>query len=162
MKAVDSVPPKVFCEPHSYSAEVQRVSKMLREKGIRITQNRLQLLDVFIGARHPINQKEIEDRLREIPDRVTLYRNLRFFVKHNIIHKIEVNDSLTTYSLNRIHVDANHTSEHLHFYCNICNKVVCMPQYSIKKYDLPEGFRQQSSKLIVNGTCDVCNGIERK
>lgn len=157
METVDRVPPKAFRERHSYSEEVLEVAQILKEKGVRVTQNRVELLNVLNDAGHPLNQKEIEERLSVTPDRVTLYRNLRFFVDNKIIHKIEVNGSLTSYSFNRIHFDEAHSAEHLHFYCSICHKVICMPQHGIKKYDLPKGFSQQSTKLIVNGICNICN-----
>ncbi len=155
METVDCLPPKAFRNRHRNSTET--VTHILKKKGVRVTQNRVDLLDILNDAQHPLNQKDIEERLSVKPDRVTLYRNLRFFVDHKIIHKIEVNDSLTSYSLNRTFIEEEHSEEHLHFYCSVCHKVICMPQLSIKEYDLPEGFSQQSSKLIVNGICNICN-----
>lgn len=157
METVDRMPPKALRERHSKSVEDLAVVQILKKNGIRVTQNRVELLNILNDARHPLNQKDIEEQLSTTPDRVTLYRNLRFFVDHKIIHKIEINGSLTSYSVNRTHIDHGHSAEHLHFYCSICHKVTCMPQHGIKKYDLPDGFSQQSSKLIVNGICNICN-----
>ncbi len=130
---------------------------ILKQKGVKVTQNRLELVNILEKANNPLNQKDIESRLKEQPDRVTLYRNLKFLVDHEMVHKIEVNGSVTSYSLNRVNLTDGHNSEHLHFHCSTCNKVICMPQCLIKEYDLPEGFTQQSSKLIVDGTCNLCN-----
>jgi len=133
-------------------------NSILKEKGIKITQNRLELLEVLEKSENPINPKEIEKQLNISLDRVTLYRNLKFFVDNKIVHKIEVNGSITTYSLNRSILNKAHSnSEHLHFHCNLCDGVTCMPQCKIKEHDLPKGFVQQSSQLIVNGICNVCS-----
>lgn len=157
METVARRPPEAFREHYSKATDGIAVAQILKKNGIRVTQNRVELLNILNDARYPVNQKDIEERLRVTPDRVTLYRNLKFFVDENIIHKIEINGSLTSYSLNRITLDEGHSAEHLHFYCSICHKVICMPQHGIKKYELPQGFSQQSSKLIVNGICNICN-----
>ncbi|MGQ1787372.1 MULTISPECIES: Fur family transcriptional regulator [unclassified Saccharicrinis] len=130
---------------------------ILKQKGLKITQQRLELLEALGEASHPLNQKDIENALSEQTDRVTLYRNLKSLVGNEIIHKIEVNGSVTSYSINRKIFNEEYNAEHLHFHCNICNRVTCMPQCEIAKYDLPAGFIQQSSKLIVNGICNLCN-----
>ena len=157
IETVNHMSSKAFGEHHNKATEGLVVAQILKKNRIRVTQNRVELLNILNDAQHPLNQKDIEELLSATPDRVTLYRNLRFFVDRKIIHKIEVNGSLTSYSLNRAHVVDGHSAEHLHFYCSICHKVICMRQHGIKKYELPQGFIQQSSKLIVNGICNICN-----
>ena len=135
---------------------------LLRERGLKVTLNRLDLLKVISAATNPISTKEIELRLEKQPDRVTLYRNLKFFVEKAILSKIEVNESVVTYSFNH-NVGSGHPSEeHLHFHCNRCDKVICMPQCRVTKYELPDGFIQQSCKMIVEGVCDKCNSEKTK
>ncbi|GAF02938.1 Fur family transcriptional regulator [Saccharicrinis fermentans] len=130
---------------------------ILKQKGLKVTQNRLELVTLLKEAIHPMNQKDIEATLSGQSDRVTIYRNLKSLVKNEVIHKIEVNGSITSYSINRNIFNTEYDTEHLHFHCNICHQITCMPQCKIKQYELPEGYIQQSSKLIINGICKLCS-----
>jgi len=130
---------------------------ILKQKGLKVTQNRLDLVNLLKEAVHPLNHKDIENTLSRQTDRVTIYRNLKSLVKNEIIHKIEVNGTLTSYSINRKIFNTEYETEHLHFHCTICDQITCMPQCKIKKYELPEGYIQQSSKLIINGICKLCS-----
>ncbi|WP_075590385.1 Fur family transcriptional regulator [Labilibacter marinus] len=132
------------------------IHKIFKHKKIKITANRLDIANILSNSKHPLNTKEIESKLNE-PDRVTLYRNLKLLVELEVLHKIEVNGSTVSYAFNHSITDVNKNKEHLHFHCNICNKVICMPQHKINSYNLPEGFIQEKCKLIVDGICNICN-----
>ncbi|TLX77811.1 transcriptional repressor [Labilibacter sediminis] len=132
------------------------IEELLKLKGVRSTGIRLKLIQVLMNSEYPLQQKEIEERWDEHIDRVTLYRNLKFLTSIGIIHKIEVSEFITSYNVNNLD-DAEESSEHLHFHCVDCDKVICMPQHTIDEYKLPEGFMPANKKLIIDGTCKWCN-----
>ncbi len=132
-------------------------SGFLRDNGIKATRVRIRLLDILYEAQYPIQQKEIERRWGEDIDRVTLYRNLKTLSNLSIIHKIEVSESVTSYKLSSHNYLGKQYAEHAHFHCAVCNKVICMPQYKVGEYQMPEGFKQIKSKIIIEGVCKWCN-----
>jgi Fur family ferric uptake transcriptional regulator len=75
----------------------------------------------------------------------------------NVIHKIDVNNSVSIYHINIGDDIYDIKSEHLHFHCVLCDRVVCMPQCNICSFELPKGFTQHKQKLIIDGICKWCN-----
>ncbi len=133
------------------------ISRILNSVGLKVTPVRVALMEVLIRSEIPLQQKDIEVSMLEPIDRVTLYRNLKLLTKKNIIHKIEVNDSITTYNIVKANGESIEDEEHPHFHCDTCNKVFCLPGVTINNLTLPSGFEQTSQKLIIDGICKSCN-----
>lgn len=133
------------------------IPEALKIKGIKVTQFRIRLLEVLESAKYPMQQKEIEELWGFNLDRVTLYRTLKSFSEKGIIHKIEVNESVTSYKLASINTESDEYIDHAHFHCSICGKVICLPQCEVKRFELPEGFEQIRGKVIIEGVCKFCN-----
>jgi Fur family ferric uptake transcriptional regulator len=75
-------------------------------------------------------------------------------IENQIIHKIVVDNQLVKYAL----TENNPINEkHIHFYCNQCGTVECLPDTEINTPQLPAGYSQVQTDLIVKGFCDKCN-----
>ena len=84
-------------------------------------------------------------------DRATIYRTLKKFKDKDIIHPIATESTITKYVLKK------DPEEHLHFKCNHCGDIMCLPEVQMSDYQLPPGFTKQESNFLVIGTCNSCN-----
>jgi len=136
-----------------YKALIMNIEEFLKSKGIKSTSIRTRLLEILDSSNYPVSYREIDASIGNDFDRVTLYRNLKFLSDKKIIHKIDVNETNTSYNITK----EGKFIDHPHFYCQQCEKVICLPQNTIDKIYLPDGFEQKSQKFIINGTCNLCN-----
>jgi Fur family ferric uptake transcriptional regulator len=131
------------------------IKQLLQQAGIQETPFRVRVADILQKASRALTSKEIEEQLGTSPDRVTLYRTLKLFVDKQIVHKIEVSESLVAY---RLRSDDNTPApNHAHFHCTMCDAVYCLPEIPVVPPMLPEGFEQHQNRLLVDGTCKICN-----
>lgn len=105
-------------------------------------------------ANEALSETEIRERLTGNYDRTTFYRSFKTLMEHKIIHKITVDNQLVKYALDRT-VAAQ--EEHAHFYCNECNAVQCMDSIPVPKYQLPVGYSEIETDVLIKGTCAKCS-----
>jgi len=137
-------------------AKTESISSLIRDKGLNITEIRRRLINLLIAPGTALTQKEIEEALETemgSVDRVTLYRNLRVLMEKHLIHQISIDANTVKYKL----AGAHKKLDHPHFHCSHCDKILCMPQISIKEDMLPGGYIIESSNLIIEGICALCN-----
>ncbi|PWE01447.1 Fur family transcriptional regulator [Marinilabilia rubra] len=134
-------------------AFMEDVVAYIKSFGLSGTLIRKQIISCLWGDGIALTQKEIEERLPGETDRVTLYRTLRLFTEKGVIHKIVIDEDTRKYKL----AGSFRKSDHAHFHCIKCNKLLCMPQLNVDLNGLPAGFRYQSAKLVVEGICDFCS-----
>ncbi|MCU4163161.1 Fur family transcriptional regulator [Carboxylicivirga caseinilyticus] len=125
----------------------------LSEFGLSRTAIRTKLVQILMDANEALSSKEIEAFLDDNIDRVTLYRTIKLFEEKKLIHKIVVDEQITKYRL----IKPNKNTEHPHFHCVRCDKVVCLPDTPLPCCDLPEGFSVSNQNTIIEGTCQKCN-----
>nr|WP_321407324.1 transcriptional repressor [uncultured Carboxylicivirga sp.] len=128
-------------------------NEFLSEFGLSRTAIRTKLVQILMDANEALSSKEIEAFLDDNIDRVTLYRTIKLFEEKKLIHKIVVDEQITKYRL----IKPNKNTEHPHFHCVRCDKVVCLPDTPLPCCDLPEGFSVSNQNTIIEGTCQKCN-----
>ena len=128
------------------------IQKLLHAYGLAETAIRKQVIECLWGDSVALTQKELEDQLPANTDRVTLYRTLKLFLQRGILHKIVIDDQTRKFKL----AGRFRKSDHAHFYCIHCKKLLCMPQLNIDMSLLPSGFQFQSARMVVEGICDNC------
>lgn len=132
------------------------VQAILQKHKLRKTPIRVQVLGVFSGKEEAISHSELEKELVDT-DRVTLYRTLKTFEESGIIHNVMDGTGVTRYALCQGTCEHDHHQDnHAHFNCLTCGKTVCLEGVVIPHLDLPEGFQQESSHLIIKGNCELC------
>jgi Fur family ferric uptake transcriptional regulator len=138
-------------------ADMEIIADFLKSHGLAGTVIRKQVLNQLWEDETALTQKEIEERLPTETDRVTLYRTLKLFTEKGILHKIVLNGDTQKYKR------AGHfrKSDHAHFYCSQCHKLLCMPQLDVDLSDLPPGFHFSSASLVVEGICDHCSNVAK-
>lgn len=88
-------------------------------------------------------------------DRSSIFRTLRLFCEHHLLHEIDDGSGYQKYCLCRCD-DENHLS-HIHFTCTNCGKTFCLKQYTIPLVQLPEGFEVADVEYVVKGLCPQCS-----
>jgi Fe2+ or Zn2+ uptake regulation protein len=91
----------------------------IKEKGHRITQARAAILDLFENTDRPIEAKAIHTMLAKIGIRVnvtTVYREIEFLLKENIIEKVPLKDT-------ELHYEMKGRPHHHHLMWTECGKI---------------------------------------
>ena len=101
-----------------------------------------------------VSEEEIKQKVEGNYDRTTFYRSFKTLIEKNIIHKIVVDNQLVKYAITE---SSRVSQNHVHFYCNQCGMVECMPDAEINFPPLPAGYRQVETELIIKGYCNNCN-----
>ena len=134
-----------------------RTEDLLKEHGLRLTDSRLKILDVFLTSGHALSHADIEKKMNESLDRVTVYRTLTSFLDKGLVHKVIDDSEASKYAL--CHNDCSsheHHDNHVHFKCNSCGTSNCLNEISIPKINLPKGYQLAEANLLIEGICPNC------
>ncbi len=126
---------------------------ILKSHNLKRTSCREGIIDVVMTAKLAMSENEIRKQLAGNYDRTTFYRSFKTLEEHKIIHKIVVDNQLVKYALDNT---LTHKDEHAHFYCNECNTVKCMDNVPVQKYQLPDGYSDAETEVLIKGICSNC------
>ena len=127
--------------------------EILNNNKLKRTSCREGIIDVVIEAKQALSENEIRERLAGNYDRTTFYRSFKTLEEHKILHKIVVNNQLVKYALDNA---VTHKDEHAHFYCNECQTVKCLDAIPVLNYQLPDGYSNDETEVLIKGTCAIC------
>ncbi|MDX8340247.1 transcriptional repressor [Draconibacterium sp. IB214405] len=127
--------------------------EILNSHKLKRTSCREGIIDVVMEAGEALSENEIRERLAGNYDRTTFYRSFKTLVEHHIIHKIVIDNQLVKYALDD---QVTHKYAHAHFYCNTCNTVKCLDNLPVQHYNLPDGYAEEETEVLIKGTCSVC------
>jgi Fur family ferric uptake transcriptional regulator len=135
---------------------------ILKAHKLRNTSFRQQVIELFQQSEATLSLKDLEKGLGE-HDRVTLYRTLKAFEDHGIIHKVPTEDAQVFYGLCRDHCSPKeHMHDHAHFSCRVCQNVFCV---DLASYELPrqslDGFTVEHTEILLEGICAECTKKDR-
>ena len=126
---------------------------ILNNHHLKRTSCREGILKVVQTADQALSENEIRERLEGNYNRTTFYRSFKTLEEHHIIHKIVIDNQLVKYALDN---SLTLKDEHAHFYCNECNTVKCMDNIPVQKYQLPEGYSDTETEVLIKGVCSNC------
>lgn len=133
------------------------LEQKLEAKGIKPTTMRNLVLGHLLQQRSAISLSELEKALSPV-DRITVYRTLKTFEEHCLVHSIDDGTGASKYALCKEDCDDSpHHDLHVHFYCNTCNETFCLPKTLIPAITLPTGFKPEEMSLVMKGVCQQCN-----
>ncbi|SEM80932.1 Fur family transcriptional regulator, ferric uptake regulator [Mucilaginibacter gossypiicola] len=135
---------------------MKELEKQLQEKQIKPTAMRLVVLDYLLKQTSAVSLTDMEVSLKKT-DRVTLYRTVKTFEEHGLVHRVEDGTGVTKFALCQPDCTANgHHDLHIHFYCTNCKETHCLPRTHIPEIMLPDGYDRQEINLLVKGLCAAC------
>lgn len=126
---------------------------ILNNHHLKRTSCREGILKVVQTAKQALSENEIRERLEGNYNRTTFYRSFKTLEEHHIIHKIVIDNQLVKYALDNT---VTHKEEHAHFYCKECNTVKCMENIPVQKYQLPDGYSDTETEVLIKGLCSLC------
>jgi Fur family transcriptional regulator, ferric uptake regulator len=128
---------------------------LLKKNKLKITKNRIAVLNVLQNSFKPLNHSEIMESLDNSQhwDRVTVYRILSEFTDKKLIKTLHSNERMTYFELIKPLEE-----QHAHWVCEKCGKIECLKEdsyeFSIKKSDV---FFINSIEILIKGNCGNCH-----
>ncbi len=131
--------------------------KLLEKTGLKNTSSRRSVLSVFIDNEFALNYHEIQEKLQEKLDKVTIYRSLKKFEEVGIIHQVPDMSGTIRYALCAHQCNNNHHKDsHVHFNCQKCEKTYCIEDTQIPLISLPKNYLIDDMMVLVRGICNDC------
>ena len=138
---------------------MREVTASCEMRGLRLTEIRLQVLELIANAQKPIKAYDLLDRLKDARSNAappTVYRALDFLIENGFIHKLQ---SINAY-VSCHHPSVVHQVPFL--ICDVCESAteICDERVSGLLSDQAKafGFSPRAQTLEVHGTCKRCVG----
>lgn len=136
------------------------VISILRQKGLRLTDGRLQILELLHHEAGALSHREINGKLNKNHDPVTTYRTLVSFRKRGLVHAVlDPGSGGIKYCLNKPGLPENHA----HFKCKVCESLTCMALdvERVASISIPAGYESSNYMFVVEGLCAKCKEVAR-
>jgi Fur family transcriptional regulator, ferric uptake regulator len=134
------------------------IVELLRAKGMRITKNRVQIIDTLLRAEKPLSLDEIQTRTGAdagAPDYATVFRVMTLLESLQVAQKVNLHRSCSYYEL------INPQRHYDHIICTACGRVTlmidsCPVERVERKIEKRYGFSDIRHSLEFFGTCREC------
>jgi Fur family transcriptional regulator, ferric uptake regulator len=139
---------------------MSQILTSLKASNLRHTEAREAVLSEFMTGQYALAHADIESKLAEKYDRVTIYRTLKTFVDKGLIHKVLDDVGGMKYAICKAECNTaehHHNHDHVHFKCSMCGQTTCLESVVIPAMILPAGYKKQEMNLLVQGICSLCN-----
>ena len=128
--------------------------KSLKQAGLKLTSTRRALLRILLQEHGPFSIEELQHKLDDSCDIVTIYRNMTAFLEQGMVAACDFGDGLMRYEWQ----DPNHQHHH-HIICQNCRQVeeleLCVVE-ELEKLISKRGYAQVSHRLEFYGICQNC------
>lgn len=131
----------------------EKVVTILKENALKITQNRLDVLSVFLGSEKAFSLLDLEKLFHSKHDRSSIFRSLQIYSKKGILEKFCNASGTAIYALNQHKSDCTGNS---HFRCKDCEAVVSLPGLPAEYLQLLGTKKMETMHLLIEGTCEKC------
>ncbi|AYV65492.1 transcriptional repressor [Niallia circulans] len=135
---------------------IERAKNLLKEKNIRLTPQRLELINILSKDNKHWTVDEIYHVLNENMPSVsitTVYNNVHLFTELQLLKEIQFGEGLSKYEWKK--------EEHYHIVCSDCGEIVDIWYPTLREV---EAFAKSISKFHISshslqfyGTCEQCS-----
>jgi len=133
-----------------------KAEQRLESRRIQPTAMRLRVLRYLSDRRVAVSLSDLEHHFSNA-DRTTLYRTLKTFQEHGLVHQIYDESGSTKYALCAEDCTCTYPDDmHAHFYCSSCENTFCFQNLSLPTIDLPDGFKPSYGNFVITGQCPDC------
>lgn len=137
----------------------QEATAILKENKLKITQNRLDVLAVFLGSDKAFSLLDLEKKLYCQHDRSSIFRSLQIYSQKGILEKFCNASGTALYTLNPNNPNCNGKS---HFKCKDCETVVSLPNLPPEYLQLLGKNKIETMNVLIEGTCEKCQNKNPK
>jgi len=129
---------------------------LLSKQGLSKTRTRVNILHLLMRSDSPLSGKDICKGLTSKCDKSTVYRTLNSLFEKNLLQRIIIDYEVKYALRDKHHASSTAETDHVHFKCIRCEKVMCMKDLLVDDYNLPEGFVKKENQFLIIGTCKEC------
>lgn len=142
----------------AFEEERKVFNRFIRNKNLRHSEQRLQIMDVFLKTEKHLSAEDLYDMVRKKNPSIgyaTIYRTMKLLTEAGLCRELQADDRTTRYE--HLH---NH-EHHDHLICTECGKMVEFEVPEIE--DLQEktarenGFILKNHRLELYGLCSNCS-----
>src|SRR5689334_21239277 len=142
---------------HNARGFVREVAAVCEQRGLRLTEIRMQVLELIAAQEKPVKAYDLLDKLKDDRSNAappTVYRALDFLLENGFIHKLEsINAFVSCHHPNEAH-------QVPFLICDVCSSAVevCDPRVAklLTEQARDYGFRPSAQTLEVHGVCARC------
>lgn len=144
----------------SKAIEEKDFAGILKEKNLRVTFPRMEILRVLKSSSKPVTVFEIHSKVSEQGfDLATVYRTINSFLDKRLVTDIDFKDDYKRYELI---IDRHH---HHHIVCRKCGKVenidICLTDKMEQEVE-KKGYRDITHSLEFFGVCEICSSDKKQ
>lgn len=146
-----------MCQYNKDEGIYNMYSNLLKDKNIKITKNRLLLLETMDKLNKVFNVDDIYESLKRNNHKInisTIYRNINTFYENGILDKITEVNGIIYYQLQQ--------NNHFHYLiCTQCSQIIPLEECPLKEIEdelsKNTGYTIESHNLEFRGICPSCN-----
>lgn len=134
-----------------YEQRISQVKEILNNHGIRVSHQRLLVLDYLImHPDHPTADSIYKDLkiLDPVISQATVYNTLNLLVEKKIIKELDFNMTSKRYEFKK--------PNHGHFICESCGKIEDIDVDNLEYPEILDGYEIDSVEVIFRGICPEC------
>jgi Fur family transcriptional regulator, ferric uptake regulator len=128
-------------------------------KSARNTTAKTEIQELILASSVALSHHEIQESLKGLCDRVTIYRVLSRLLDNGVIHKILNVDGVVKYAGCHSCAESHshsHNHNHIHFSCQKCKSVICLEDVK-PIYTLPKNYKVSEMNFMLSGFCPQCS-----
>jgi len=140
----------------------EKLRAYLRRKGLKITQQRQEIAEKFLGANRHLSAEELYQSIRRTHPEVglsTVYRTLKLLVDAGLASRRDFGDGIMRYE------PCSDEGHHDHLICIRCGAIIEFENQKIealqKEVAALKGFTVTRHRLEIYGYCEKCRSSGR-
>ncbi|PQO38028.1 Fur family transcriptional regulator [Blastopirellula marina] len=136
---------------------IDSAKSLLREAGLRCTAARIGVIQSLSDSNSPMSPNEVAEDLVEFGfDKSTIYRSLTELDESGLVVRLELGEAVRRYEL--LPNKGNATSNHPHFLCITCGKVLCLTGFHVDVVadSGTSEFSLELTEVLLKGRCEAC------
>lgn len=133
-----------------------KIEEKFLQREIKPTASRILVYKVLDKHSHALSLSEIEKNIEHL-DRSTVFRSLKTFLEHGLIHSIEDGSGSVRYALCGDDCLCQPKDFHFHFTCTRCGETHCLTDIPFPKIQLPKGYQAVTANFVFKGICPSCS-----
>ena len=125
----------------------------------RNTRAKQSIKHILLNSPVALSHAEMQEQLKGLCDRVTIYRVLKRLEDEGLIHRVHNVDGAVKYARcsHPPTVPHHEHHDHVHFNCNKCHEVTCLDEVS-PLYSIPADYAVEDVNFVLSGVCPNCHG----